>query len=41
MNNDNTVFTEAQINVSDSTCKIIKTLDFCDVNRFFKFSLQM
>lgn len=29
MNNDNTVFTEAQINVSDSTCKIIKTFLQC------------
>ena len=32
MNNDITQFTETQINLSDSICKIIKTVDFFSIS---------
>ena len=45
MNNDIIGLTEAQISLSDSTCRIVETFNFCNINfnnsedKIFKFKL--
>ena len=45
MNNDIIGLTEAQISLSDSTCRIVETFNFFNINfnnsedKFFKFKL--